>query len=273
MTAEGADHPVHFSERMMPAEAHARTFWEHVARYRFARQFVSGRRVLDVACGEGYGASGLARAGASHVIGVDLSPETCEHAHRRYGLDTLVGNAQAIPLPDRTVDVVVSFETIEHVDDPSAFLQECTRVLDPPGLLVVSTPNRPVYRADGPKNPFHHIEMEEFEFLDQLQARFNQVDLFSQFPRSSAWWSPRSLASERSPWLHIKGYWRLASWFCPSIRTDLAPGLRDRADDLILGSDRLSGSLFNPYLVRRRSPASREEPYILIAVARGVKPL
>jgi 2-polyprenyl-3-methyl-5-hydroxy-6-metoxy-1,4-benzoquinol methylase len=70
MTSE----PAEYTERMVPEEAHARTFWEHIGRYRFARDFVRGRRVLDIACGEGYGAAALARAGAASVIGIDVSP-------------------------------------------------------------------------------------------------------------------------------------------------------------------------------------------------------
>ena len=109
---------IHYTERMVPEEAHARIFWEHVARYRFAKEFVRGKRVLDIACGEGYGAAGLAKAGARSVVGIDVSADVCDHARRKYGLDARAGDAQAIPLPDRSIDLVVSFETIEHVDQP-----------------------------------------------------------------------------------------------------------------------------------------------------------
>ena len=98
------DGVAHYTERMVPDEAHARVFWEHVGRYRFAKNFVSGKRVLDIACGEGYGAAALAKAGAASVIGVDISSDTCQHAQRKYGLDARTGDAQAIPLPDRSID-------------------------------------------------------------------------------------------------------------------------------------------------------------------------
>ena len=73
----------------------------------------------------------LQRAGAKHVIGVDISEEVCLHARRKYGLDARSGSAERIPLPDSSVDVVVSFETIEHVSDPNSFLDECVQVLVP----------------------------------------------------------------------------------------------------------------------------------------------
>ena len=262
---------IHYTERMVPEEAHARIFWEHVARYRFAKDFVRGKRVLDIACGEGYGAAGLAKAGAASVVGIDVSADVCDHARRKYGLDARAGDAQAIPLPDRSIDVVVSFETIEHVDQPVVFLGECARVLVPDGMLIVSTPNRPVYSSEGRKNPFHRLEFDEREFTEVLHSQFKAVRLYTQFPRSAAWWSLRSLAAERSPWLRIRGFWRLSSWICPAIRSYVSPAMSALADEIILERDRFPSSLFNPYIVRPLSPRSREQPYILVAVAEGVK--
>jgi ubiquinone/menaquinone biosynthesis C-methylase UbiE len=262
---------LHYTERMVPEEAHARIFWEHIARYRFAKGFVRGKRVLDIACGEGYGAAALAKGGAASAIGIDLSSDVCDHARRKYGLDARPGDAQAIPLPDRSIDVVVSFETIEHVDNPAAFLRECARVLVPEGMFIVSSPNRPVYSSEGKQNPFHRVEFDEREFADLLRATFRAVRLYTQFPQSAAWWSYRSLAAERSPWLHIRGFWRFSSWICPSIRTHVNPETRAKADEIILARDTWLSSLFNPYIVRPRSESSRERPYILIAVAEGVQ--
>jgi ubiquinone/menaquinone biosynthesis C-methylase UbiE len=260
-----------YTERMIPVDAHARVFWEHIARYRFAKEFVRGKRVLDLACGEGYGAAALKKAGAVSVTGIDNSKEICEHARRKYGLDARLGDAHTIPLEDRSMDVVVSFETIEHVTDPETFLKECARVLALPGMAIISTPNRPVYSSNGRQNPFHCREFNETEFADLLLTRFRSVKLYTQFPKFASWWSIRSLAAERSPWLRIKGFWRLASWFCPAIRTDLDPVIRASTDDVILARDIFPASLFNPYLVRSRSQVSHELPYILIALAEGVK--
>src|SRR5258707_11589234 len=96
-------------ERMVPESSDTPTFWEHVYRYAFASRFVEGRRVLDIACGEGYGAAALEKAGAAHVIGVDISESVCLHARKKYGLDARPGTGEQIPLPDNSVDAVVSF--------------------------------------------------------------------------------------------------------------------------------------------------------------------
>jgi 2-polyprenyl-3-methyl-5-hydroxy-6-metoxy-1,4-benzoquinol methylase len=260
-----------YTERMIPADAHARVFWEHIERYRFARAFVREKRVLDIACGEGYGTAALAKAGAASVVGIDIAPDICEQARRNYGLDIRTGDAQAIPLPDQSIDLVVSFETIEHVPAPSIFLAECARVLVPEGELIVSTPNRPIYSSNGHQNPFHHIEFNTAEFLELLQTRFESVQLYTQFNRTVAWWSLRSLAAEQSPWLKIKGFWRLSSWICPAIRGHISSMSRSAPDALILAADGFLSSLFNPYLVRLAAKPTSECPYILVAVAKRVK--
>src|SRR5438132_6501761 len=102
-------------ERMIPEKADASTFWEHIYRYKFASKFSAGKMVLDIACGEGYGAHSLSQGRAESVIGVDISEETCRHARAKYGMDARLGDAEAIPLGKSSVDLVVSFETIEHV--------------------------------------------------------------------------------------------------------------------------------------------------------------
>ena len=262
-----------YTERMVPEDAHPRIFWEHVGRYRFARPFARGRKVLDIACGEGYGASALARAGALSVIGVDLSSETCEAARLKYGLDARPGDAQAIPLPDGSVDLVVSFETIEHVDNPATFVNEAARVLTSNGTFIVSTPNRPVYSPEGTSNPYHQHELSEAEFLELLQSRFQTVTLYAQFPRHAPWWSLCSLAAEHSPWLKIKGYWRLTTLICGELRPTLDPQTRTHAVEQILRDDRFPSTLFNPYQVHPRRPLDLEQPYILIAVAEGPRGL
>ncbi len=257
-------------ERMIPERSHARTFWEHVGRYQFARSYVPGKRTLDVACGEGYGSAGLSRAGAASVVGVDVSARTCAEGRKKYGIDAVAGDARALPLADRSVDLVVSFETIEHLDRPGRFLDECARVLDDEGTLIVSTPNRPVYRAEV-ANPHHVREFDRDEFAALVGERFGSVAMFTQFPRSAPWWDARSLASERSPWLRIKGFWRLSTRICPALRPEVPAATRAAVVDLIAAGPPGVGGLFNPYLVRPERPGRGEEPYYFVAVATGVK--
>src|ERR1017187_3861818 len=85
-------------ERMIPEYSDTQTFWDHIHRYRFASKWVKGKRVLDIASGEGYGTFGLLSAGAKSVIGVDIDEEACAHAARKYGIDARVGSAEDIPL-------------------------------------------------------------------------------------------------------------------------------------------------------------------------------
>jgi 2-polyprenyl-3-methyl-5-hydroxy-6-metoxy-1,4-benzoquinol methylase len=255
-------------ERMVPEKAGADTFWEHIYRYRFARRHVVGKDVLDIACGEGYGTAALAKAGARSVIGVDISEETCAHARRKYGVDARCGSGEAIPLPDRSTDVVVSFETIEHVPDPQKFLAECCRVLRPGGQLIISTPNKGVYRENDSHNPFHCSEMTEAEFVDSLRRHFRKTWLYTQRLEAAAWWSLRSLATPTPPLRHVRGYYRLRSWLPEIEWMRVDDQTRRDAISLILAEDGLGRRIFNPFAIHRRSKLTRERPQYLIADCR-----
>jgi SAM-dependent methyltransferase len=271
MNLHQSDDPEYTGERMVPGKSARSTFWEHVYRYRFAAGYAPGRRVLDVACGEGYGAAALHAAGARGVIGADACEATCAHARARYALDVAVADAARLPFGDRSFDLIVSFETLEHLRDPGRFLDECARLLAPDGVLIASTPNRPVYReavlaATGTLNPFHVREWDEGEFMAALGRRFRSVALCVQGLQSAAWWSARSLAASR-PWACVRGYQRLRKLLNPDL-TDRADGDPPRdAARFILEPDRRRAALTNPYEVRTRSPRTRERPLYLIAVA------
>lgn len=167
-------------ERMVPEFTDGLTFYEHVERYRFALPHVRGRRVLDIACGEGYGTAAIRSAGAASVIGVDVAADACAHAAEKYGITTRVGSAEQMPVADGEVDLIISFETIEHLHDVAAFIRECHRVLSPGGQVIISTPNRSVYCEIAPGNPFHHHEMTKTEFHGQLSKFFTNIQLFGQ---------------------------------------------------------------------------------------------
>ncbi|MGH9718181.1 MAG: class I SAM-dependent methyltransferase [Candidatus Acidiferrales bacterium] len=259
-------------ERMVPEYSDGRTFWEHVYRYAFACRLVRGKKVLDVACGEGYGSAALQRAGASSVIGVDINEGVCLHARVKYQLDVRVGSAESLPVSDRSVDVVVSFETIEHVPNPSRFLEECARVLIPGGKLVVSTPNKNIYSGPGrASNPHHCSEMTEGEFVAALRSQFRSVRIYTQRPMTAAVWSPRIFAAEAIPPVRGIGRLRRSARFRLFPRAVCDPTASDRtsAVDLILSASRSGDNMLNPHAVRPKKSWHRETPMYLIAVATG----
>ena len=264
--------PIHepTGERMVPESADLLTFWEHVYRYAFASRFVKGKRVLDIACGEGYGSAALQKAGASSVIGIDVSEAVCIHARSKYGIDARQGSADKIPLGEGSVDVIISFETIEHVPDPSRFLDECFRVLLPGGMLIISTPNKKLY-GQRVQNPHHCSEMTEEEFTSSLRSRFRDSYLYSQRPVSAAWWSLRTFASDGTSWMCIPGFGRLHRM----LRNALAPEAtnpptqeqRQSVVDLIARVARSRRHLLNPFVVRAKRNWNRESSMYLVATA------
>jgi ubiquinone/menaquinone biosynthesis C-methylase UbiE len=160
-------------ERLLPAEQHGELVYaEHLARYQVAARLAEGRRVLDAACGEGYGSALLASAGAASVTGVDNDEPTVRQARERYGLAFEVADVASLPFSDGAFDLVVSFETIEHVAHAEAVLDELARVLDPSGLLLISTPNKREYLVP---NEFHTREFTHEEFMELLGRRFASV--------------------------------------------------------------------------------------------------
>lgn len=160
---------------------------EHFHRYHAALNLVKGKNVLDIACGEGYGSALMATV-ATKVYGVDIDQTSIDHAHAKYSSITAntefhQGNATSIPLPDRSVDVVVCFETIEHLDIAAqhSFLQEIKRVLVKNGVLLMSTPDTANYSERFQHvNEFHLKEFDKKEFTDFLDNYFENTHLFLQ---------------------------------------------------------------------------------------------
>ncbi len=175
-------------ERLVPTLAGG-IACEHLHRYAMARDAVAGKDVLDIACGEGYGSALLAQTARS-VTGVDVDPKAVAHAEAKYGganARFLHGECVAIPVGDASVDVVVSFETIEHISEHEIFLSEIRRVLRPGGLVLISTPERENYdTTQTTANPFHVREMSGEEFHALLKNRFAHVALLSQRYLSSS---------------------------------------------------------------------------------------
>lgn len=173
-------------ERVVPGRVEETLWAEHLARYSLSTRLVSrGARVLDYACGTGYGSTLLKEAGAERVVGVDRSVAAIEYARRHYleaGIDFLVTDCTSAGLSSGWFDLVVCFEAIEHMDSPSRFLQEIERLLHPAGLLILSTPNKKTYTDERPvdPNPFHIKEFYRGEFVDLLQETFTSVVLYGQ---------------------------------------------------------------------------------------------
>jgi O-antigen biosynthesis protein len=156
---------------------------EHYHRYFFALQFCDKKKVLDVASGEGYG-SALLGTVAQQVLGIDLSPAAVARASRNYGSERVsfsVGDYAAISLSDVSVDIVVSFATLEHVADLAKFFCEIKRILRPDGMLVISTPNAKFYKnlGRGPK-PSQVKELDANEFRAILREHFPNCRLLGQ---------------------------------------------------------------------------------------------
>ncbi|MDR3068673.1 MAG: class I SAM-dependent methyltransferase, partial [Cellulomonas sp.] len=186
-------------ERMVP-QMHAGTlmYAEHVTRYLAAAPLVAGRRVLDVASGSGYGTHVLSQS-AEHVVGLDASAEAVAYAQEVYGTDNNefhVGDATAIPLPDDSVDVVVSFETIEHIDDYAAFVAEVDRVLTADGLFVLSTPNDTEFVQD---NHFHLHQFTYDELVALVRPRFAHVEPYFQATWKTVALAPASVLATEGP--------------------------------------------------------------------------
>ena len=138
---------------------------------------------MDIASGEGYGSAMLARR-AGKVIGVDISVDAVKHAHKRYkkeNLDYMAGSCADIPLPDASIDLIVSFETIEHHDQHEKMMQEFERVLRSNGVLLISSPDKYQYSVEpGLCNPYHVKELYQHEFKQLLGNYFKNVNYFGQ---------------------------------------------------------------------------------------------
>jgi SAM-dependent methyltransferase len=166
-------------ERLVPELQHGELVHaEHLARYQLAAELADSRRVLDAACGEGYGTALLAAGGALSATGIDSDEQTVRNARAKYpGAAFELGDVHRLPFVDGAFDLLVSFETIEHVRDADAVLDEFQRVLSDDGVLLISTPNKHRYLVE---NEFHEREFFHEEFVDLLSARFANVEVLLQ---------------------------------------------------------------------------------------------
>lgn len=155
---------------------------EHRSRYCFARPHARGKRVLDIACGTGFGCEMLAQGGATEVVGVDVDTAALAAAQqgiRSQSVTFLLANGTALPFESGRFDLVTSFETLEHIPENQKFVSELRRILAPSGTLILSTPNVLV-TARYPRNPFHVHEFRPDELNLLLRQHFARVEMFGQ---------------------------------------------------------------------------------------------
>lgn len=181
-------------ERFVPGNSGRRIEADHIERYLFATAYVKDKKVLDIACGVGYGSTLLRQAGANKYVGVDICNESIRYANQVYSTEntSFIVNSICSYKPPESFDVIVCFETIEHVDCYKPAISNLYSILKPGGLLIISSPNRVVtspkarYKEDKPSNIFHTQEFTPNELMELLVENGFQVkneDVFGQRQR------------------------------------------------------------------------------------------
>jgi len=171
-------------ERTLP-DVPEENYWfrRHLVVYEWVARQVRGLRVIDMACGEGYGSDVLART-AREVVGVDANPEAHEHARLRYRRPNLRFVRDMVERYDEPADAVVFLQTIEHVRNPDEVLERFKALCGPAGLVVLSTPNVLTLAPEGAEksgNPWHLKEYRAEEFRALCAAHFPHVELLGLF--------------------------------------------------------------------------------------------
>ena len=177
--------PLHLTgERTLP-DVPEENYWfrRHLAVYEWIAARVHDRRIVDLACGEGYGSAVLARTGAS-VIGVDANPEVLEHARLKYTTGRVRFERSMLEMWTGDVDCVVFLQTIEHLQDPDAVLHHVRGLIGPAGVAYVSTPNLLTLAPKGAErsgNPWHVREYRAEEYRALCERHFGSVDLLGLY--------------------------------------------------------------------------------------------
>jgi 2-polyprenyl-3-methyl-5-hydroxy-6-metoxy-1,4-benzoquinol methylase len=188
-------------ERTLP-DVPEENYWfrRHLVVYEWVAEQVAGRRVIDMASGEGYGADLLATRAAS-VVGVEANPDAFEHARRRYVRDNLRFERGMVEVYAEPCDAVVFLQTIEHVQDADGVLEHFAAMLAPGGAVFVSTPNVLTLAPPGAKrsgNPWHVREYRPEEFRALCAAHFAHVELHGLFHARKL--AAHQVAIERLGW-------------------------------------------------------------------------
>lgn len=174
-------------ERFIPNRMMVLSEIEHMHRYHAVKSVLKQKVVLDAACGAGYGSSIISEV-ADTVYGIDISEEAVNYANEHYGNDKVkyqLGSIEKLEFPDKYFDAIVSFETIEHVNEDMQlkFIKEIRRVLKDDGILIMSTPDKKVYTDEqsGIQTEWHVKEFYADEFHDFINAEFSNITTYYQY--------------------------------------------------------------------------------------------
>lgn len=208
-------------ERTLP-DVPSENYWfqRHLIVYEWIAARTAGQRVVDMACGEGYGADLLARS-AAEVVGVDANPEAYEHARLRYQRPNLRFERALVEQFAQPCDAVSFLQTIEHVQEPGALLEHFRSLVGPRGVVYVSTPNLLTLAEPGQEksiNPWHVKEYRASEFRALCEEHFGSVELWrldhARMLRVHGWFV-------RSNWMRVYQRTgilkRFYDWFGPRV--------------------------------------------------------
>lgn len=172
-------------ERLVPYTVDSVTFSQHLNRYIFASQFTQKKRVLDAACGAGYGSYYLSTKEADKVYGIDIESSAIHWANATYrklsdNLDFSVDDINNLQYKNDNFDVVVSFETLEHLPALDNYFEEIKRVLKKNGLFIVSVPDYSTNIGAGYPNKYHFNELTFDRFKNYLDQHFEHTEFYFQ---------------------------------------------------------------------------------------------
>ena len=250
------------------------TIQDHLARYAFAAEFAKDKIILDVACGSGYGSAHLFQRGARMVVGGDIfipAIEAARKVHIKPVVEFLVLDATSLPFADNSFEVVVSMETIEHLEQCRDYLRECHRVLKSGGIFICSTPNK-WHDLPITYGPDHVHEFTVVEFQALIQQFFTKPSFYAQgyFTEAQKIKQRRALrrvklrGTVEALRSHAPGIYRLLSF---TYRKISAPGLSCLRISEITDSEKILSEMGDEHRITPIGSGSLT-PRTIIAVAR-----
>lgn len=229
-------------ERMNPKKQFGRdrlNYIYHESRYKFAETYIKDKSVLDLGCGSGYGAKILS-TNAKKVLAIDKSKDTIEFAKNNFGnekVEFICANVLETGINYNSVDVVVCFEVIEHLETPDLLIMEIKRVLKKDGLLIISTPNKDIAspNSDTPINPFHKKEYTLDELKCLFSEYFSQRQFYGEWPNldMAKSYSTANKIDKIAQRITRLDLLRLRKIFPINFRTAVAEGFIDKTVDII----------------------------------------